>query len=49
LSLPATNVLMCNRDADRLLALLVQHQPDLLVTLERDAWWQAQLDTLLAD
>ena len=45
----SANVLMSNRDADRLLAQVALHQPDLLVTLETDAWWQARVDTLARD
>lgn len=41
-----SNVLMDNRDADRLLAFVHEEEPDILVTLETDAWWQEQLDTL---
>ena len=29
-----------------MLALIREHQPDVFVTLESDAWWQEQLDTL---
>ena len=46
LSLIAANVLMENRDAGRFLQLVRDRQPDLLVTLESDHWWQQQLDTL---
>jgi endonuclease/exonuclease/phosphatase (EEP) superfamily protein YafD len=44
-----SNVLMSNRGADKLLALVRQHQPDLVVTLETNDWWQQQLDVLEAD
>lgn len=40
------NVLMTNRDASRLLALVRQHEPDILVALEGDRWWEEQLDTI---
>lgn len=43
------NVLTTNREAHRLLALIAEHQPDVVITLESDAWWQAQLDTIEAD
>lgn len=46
LSIVTANVLSPNRQADKLLALVRKHQPDVLVTLESDAWWQDQLDTL---
>jgi endonuclease/exonuclease/phosphatase (EEP) superfamily protein YafD len=40
------NVLMTNRNAEALLTLVNEHQPDVLVTLESDQWWQHHLDTL---
>ena len=40
------NVLTENRHADALIALIRKHTPDLFVTLESDAWWEKQLDTL---
>ena len=40
------NVLEENRDASRLMALVREHAPDVLVTLESDQWWQERLDTL---
>ncbi len=40
------NVLTENKNAAALIALIREHQPDVFVTLESDAWWQAQLDTL---
>lgn len=43
------NVLMPNRKADMLIQLVRRHQPDILVTLESDEWWQKQLDALAAD
>lgn len=42
----SSNVLMENRDASRLLAHVVTEQPDILIALETDRWWQGQLDTL---
>lgn len=42
----ASNVLMTNRDADRLVALVRKEQPDILIAVETDAWWEARLDTL---
>ncbi|NYZ61220.1 endonuclease/exonuclease/phosphatase family protein [Luteimonas deserti] len=45
--LMASNVLMPNRDADRLLALVREHRPDVLIAVETDAWWETRLDTLL--
>lgn len=48
-SLLSSNVLMTNRDADRLLELVRQYRPDVLITLESDAWWEEQLRALEAD
>ena len=45
----ACNVLTPNRNAAALIELVRQHQPDVWVTLETDAWWQAQLQPLEAD
>lgn len=44
-----SNVLMSNHGAPALLRLVATHHPDVLVTLESDAWWQERLDTLKAD
>jgi endonuclease/exonuclease/phosphatase (EEP) superfamily protein YafD len=43
------NVLMPNRNADGLIGLIREHQPDIFVTLETNAWWQERLDVLEAD
>jgi len=43
------NVLMTNRNAKELLELVREYQPDILVTLESDVWWQTQLDILEID
>lgn len=43
------NVLTPNRNAPALLALVREHRPDILVTLESDAWWQQQLTPLERD
>ncbi|WP_159819614.1 endonuclease/exonuclease/phosphatase family protein [Colwellia sp. 20A7] len=40
------NVLMTNRDANALIALVKLHNPDVLVTLETDIWWENALSTL---
>lgn len=45
-SVMTANVLASNRNANDLLAMVRNHAPDVLVTLESDAWWQEQLDTL---
>ncbi|RRD40139.1 endonuclease [Comamonadaceae bacterium OH3737_COT-264] len=44
----SANVLTPNRNAPALLALIAQHRPDIVVTLESDEWWQAQLAPLHA-
>ncbi|MBM6551864.1 endonuclease/exonuclease/phosphatase family protein [Marinomonas ostreistagni] len=41
-----SNVLTPNRQADKLIALVKQYQPDVLVTLESDQWWEDQLSVL---
>ncbi|PAT37474.1 endonuclease/exonuclease/phosphatase family protein [Vandammella animalimorsus] len=46
LRIMAANVLTPNRNADAVLALVRQHRPDVLVTLETDAWWEQQLQPL---
>lgn len=43
------NVLMTNRNAQGLITLIREYQPDILVTLESDIWWQTQLDILETD
>jgi endonuclease/exonuclease/phosphatase (EEP) superfamily protein YafD len=42
----AANVLQTNRNAAGLIALIREHKPDIVVTLETNAWWESQLDTL---
>lgn len=49
LRLMTANVLTPNRNADGLLALVRASQPDVLVTLESDLWWQQQLEVLHPD
>lgn len=49
ISILTANVLMHNRNAPGLLALVKEHRPDILVTLETNDWWQVQLDVLEAD
>ena len=49
LSLLSANVLMTNRCADALLALVRQQRPDLVITLESDHWWEQQLAPLETD
>ncbi|WP_077343130.1 endonuclease/exonuclease/phosphatase family protein [Pseudocolwellia agarivorans] len=40
------NVLMMNRNAGALIELVKFHNPDVLVTLESDKWWEKALSTL---
>ncbi|MDW7748519.1 endonuclease/exonuclease/phosphatase family protein [Halomonas sp.] len=47
LTLLIANVLTPNRNAETLTRLIHEHRPDLVLTLESDAWWQTQLDTAL--
>jgi endonuclease/exonuclease/phosphatase (EEP) superfamily protein YafD len=41
-----SNVLGSNRQSDKLLELVRTNSPDILVTLESNAWWQEQLDQI---
>lgn len=49
LRLLTANVLTSNRQADRFLELVRQHDPDIFITLESDSRWQGYLDTLEGD
>ena len=49
LRIMTANVLTPNRNAKALIELVRENAPDILVTLESDAWWQARLDTLEPD
>lgn len=49
LSILTSNVLTPNRNVDALIELVNKHQPDVLVTLESDQWWEARLKVLEAD
>ena len=42
------NVLTTNRDADALLGIVRARDPDVMLFVESDEWWQAQLDALEA-
>ncbi len=44
-----SNVLTSNRNSQALIDLVIQRQPDVLVTLESDEWWQKELDVLEKD
>lgn len=45
-SILTSNVLKSNRNADALIELVKLHQPDILVTLESDKWWEEKLEVL---
>lgn len=49
LRLLSSNVLISNREPERLLALIREHQPDVVVTLESDDHWEQQLKALESD
>ncbi|MCP1313058.1 endonuclease/exonuclease/phosphatase family protein [Halomonas sp. 707D7] len=44
-----SNVLTPNRQSDKLIAAIKAHQPDIVITLESDDWWQARLDEALGE
>lgn len=46
LSLITSNVLTPNRRSDLLLATVRKYQPDIVLTLESDKWWEEQLTPL---
>lgn len=47
IALLVANVLMTNREADRFLAITREAKPDVLLTLEIDAWWSDRLHSLV--
>lgn len=49
ISLLISNVLTPNRNAAGLLQLVRNYNPDLVLTLESDHWWEEQLETLIHD
>ena len=49
ISIMTANVLTTNKNAAGLLREVHKWRPDILVTLETNAWWQQQLDVLGAD
>ncbi len=49
LRIMVANVMTPNRNASALLAIVEANRPDVLVAVETDAWWQAQLDVLERD
>ena len=46
LSIITSNVLKTNQNSETLVNLVREHQPDILVTLESDSWWEDKLDVL---
>jgi endonuclease/exonuclease/phosphatase (EEP) superfamily protein YafD len=46
-SLVVSNVLQTNRQADRLLAVVHDCDPDLVLCVETDDWWEKRLDALM--
>ncbi|MGR2737267.1 endonuclease/exonuclease/phosphatase family protein [Billgrantia sp. Q4P2] len=48
ITLLIANVLTPNRQASRLIEIVRRQDPDLILTLESDAWWQDRLDEALA-
>lgn len=49
ITLLIANVLTPNRQAQTLINMIKQHQPDMILTLESDQWWQDQLDPALEE
>ena len=47
ISLVVSNVLQTNREAERLLAAVHDCDPDVVLCLETDDWWEQQLDALV--
>lgn len=45
-SIITANVLTPSHDSEKLISLVREYQPDVLVTLESDKWWEQQLDVL---
>jgi endonuclease/exonuclease/phosphatase (EEP) superfamily protein YafD len=49
LSLLMVNVMMSNREAGKLIALVREHRPDVVLAVETDQWWHQQLAPLETD
>ncbi|MCV2403149.1 endonuclease/exonuclease/phosphatase family protein [Marinomonas sp. C2222] len=49
ISVLTSNVLTTNRNSEALIELVKHHQPDVLVTLESDKWWEEKLEVLEAE
>lgn len=43
----SANVLMHNKNSSGFLALVAEYEPDVIITLETNQWWEHRLDTLL--
>lgn len=46
ISVMVSNVLKTNRNVDKLISLVEEMKPDMLLTLETDDWWEKQLHIL---
>lgn len=49
LSILTSNVLTTNRNVEALICLVQKHQPDILVTLETNQWWEEKLKVIEED
>ncbi|MGB3183345.1 MAG: endonuclease/exonuclease/phosphatase family protein [Cyclobacteriaceae bacterium] len=49
ISIMVSNVLMTNDESDKLLALIKENNPDILLTLESNQWWEDQLSSVEKD
>jgi endonuclease/exonuclease/phosphatase (EEP) superfamily protein YafD len=48
-SLMVANVLMHNRKANKLIALIEKYKPEIVLVIEADSWWDGVLDPLIRD
>ena len=46
ISLLVSNVLQTNRNSDKLIQLVKKYDPDILLTLETNKWWEKQLEKI---
>ncbi len=42
----SANVLMSNHESEKLIKLVGEHKPDILITLETNSWWEEKLSVL---